>query len=305
MSRIAAPKPRLDVRDLELVVAVANAGTTVRAAATLHLTQSAVSRGLLLAEEKLGAKLFERGVRGLTPTEAGRRLVEGALPLIADLVALETHAVAPIAAPSRLRVATECYTAYRWLPSTLARLKSLEVDLVLEHTNTPVAGLLEGEVDVGLLTTASVPASLETMPLFSDEIVFVVGAGHPLASKSTLTARDLVAHPLIVSTQTPEPERRWFFARVFGRAKPDLRFIAFPLTEAMMDAARAGMGIAILSEWIATPYLETNDLVVLRLRGRDLRRPWRMAFRREVAAEARRLHAALEHAAPRVYPRAV
>lgn len=292
------------MKDLELVVALVNAGSTVRAAASLHLTQSAVSRGLLVAEEKLGAKLFDRGVRGLVPTEAGRVLALGALPLLSDFAALEARALAPSSKPARLRIACECYTAYRWLPSTLARAKGLEVELMLEHTHAPVAGLLDGEVDVGLLTTGSVPASLETMPLFSDEIVFVVSATHPLAKQTTLTARDLAAHPLIVSSQTPEPERRWFFSRVFGRAKPDLHFVPFPLTEAMMDAARAGMGIAVLSEWITTPYLETNDLAVLRFRGRDLRRPWRMAFRREIAADARRLHAVLKHAAPRVYPRA-
>lgn len=290
------------MKDLELVVALANAGSTVRAAASLHLTQSAVSRGLLVAEEKLGAKLFDRGVRGLVPTEAGRLLVAGALPLLSDLAALEARAVAPASKPARLRIACECYTAYRWLPSTLARAKSLEVELALEHTHAPVAGLLDGEVDVALLTTATVPAALETTPLFSDEIVFVVSASHPLAKQATLTRRDLLAYPLIVSSQTPEPERRWFYARVFGRTKPDLRLLPLPLTEAMMDAARAGMGIAILSEWITTPYLETNDLAVLRFRGRDLRRPWRLAFRREIAPAARRLHAVLQHAAPRVHP---
>jgi LysR family transcriptional regulator, regulator for metE and metH len=137
--------------------------------------------------------------------------------------------------------------------------------------------------------------------LFSDEVVFVVASTHPLAARAALSPRDLREHPLIVSTQTPDAEVRWFFSKVFGRAKPKLERLRFPLTEAIVDAARAGMGIAILSEWIASPYLESGDLVVKRLKRGALRRPWRMAFRPEAAEPARRLAAALQHAAPRVY----
>src|ERR671918_456963 len=106
--------PRLDVRDLQVVLAIAATGSTVKAAAKLHVTQSAVSRGLALAEEKLDLRLFDRTRRGLAP----------------------------------------------------------------EHTHTPVAALRAGEVDIALLTTAAVPAPLLEMPLFTDEIVFVVARKH-------------------------------------------------------------------------------------------------------------------------------
>lgn len=306
MTRIATPKPRLDVRDLELVLAVAASGSTVKAASALHVTQSAVSRGLILAEEKLGLRLFERTARGLLPTAAGARLIGGANGVLAQLVELERQTATPEAAPARVRLVCECYTAYRWLPSTLASLRrtmtSLEVSLAVEHTRAPVDALLAGDIDVALLTTAPVRGALQELPLFSDEIVFVMSRAHPLAARGSLTARDLAEHPLITSTQTPKAEQRWFAGRVFGRTKPRLEHLQFPLTEAIMDAARAGMGIAILSEWIASPYLGGGDLAVKRLRGRPLRRPWRMAFRREVAGEAKRLAAALENAPPRVYP---
>lgn len=305
MNRIAAPKPRLDVRDLELVLAVAASGSTVRAASTLHVTQSAVSRGLIVAEAKLGLRLFERTARGLAPTEAGARLIGGAGAVLTQLVELEKQTQAPQDGPMRIRLVCECYTAYRWLPSAIASLRrsmgSLEVALAVEHTHAPVEALVAGDIDVALLTTAPVRGPLEVVPLFSDEIVFVMSAAHPLARRVALSTRDLCEHPLITSTQTPKAEQRWFFSRVFGRTKPRLQHMQFPLTEAIVDAARAGMGIAILSEWMASPYVVGDDLVVRRLRGKPLRRPWRMAFRREVAAEAKRLASALESAPPRVY----
>ena len=233
-------------------------------------------------------------------------MIGGAGAVLAQLVELERQAETPASAPVRLRIVCECYTAYRWLPSTLASLRrsvgSVEVSLAVEHTQAPIEALLAGDIDVALLTTAPVRGALQELPLFSDEVVFVMSSAHPLAARGTLSARDLGEHPLITSTQTPKAEQRWFAGRVFGRTKPRLEHLQLPLTEAIIDAARAGMGIAILSEWIASPYLGGGDLVVKRLRGRPLRRSWRMAFRREVAGEAKRLAAALENAPPRLYP---
>ncbi|HTV18585.1 MAG TPA: LysR family transcriptional regulator [Polyangiaceae bacterium] len=308
-------KPKLCVRDLDVVLALARAGSTVRAASALHVTQSAVSRGLLLAEQKLGVRLFERQARGLVPTPAGQRLVDGAGPVLAALADLEARAVAPEGAPLELRIACECYTAYRWLPSALASLRQqfsrqpwpgrqrLELQLMPDHTASPVAALADGELDEALLTTSSVRAPLVEKPLFSDEIVFLLAASHPLAARPALTRRQLREHPLITSTQTPKPEQRWFLNAAFGRSVPRLEFLRFPLTEAIVDAARAGMGIAVMSEWIASGYLPSPDLVVKRLDGKPLLRPWRIAFRRESSEGAAVLARALESAPPRVHAR--
>lgn len=285
-------------------MALAQAGSTVRAAARLHLTQSAVSRGLLAVEDKLGARLFQRVARGLVPTPAGQRLVAGTGPVLAQLAELERHARAGLDGRVTLRVVSECYTAYRWLPSTLAalrpRMASLEIALAFEHTGAPAAALANGDVDVALLTTAKLARGLVEEPLFRDEIVFVVAATHPLADRTGLTVADLCGFPLITSTSTPEAERRWFLSRVFPKTPPRLEFLRFPLTEAIVDAARAGMGIAVMSEWIATPYLAAGDLVARRLRGRALERPWRIAYRREVAEPARQFMTAIAGAPPRV-----
>jgi LysR family transcriptional regulator for metE and metH len=296
----------LDVRDLEVVLALAEAGSTVRAAAVLHLTQSAVSRGLSLAEEKLGLAIFRRGAHGLVPTAAGKRLILGAPALLGQWVELEARVAAPASEPLRVRLACECYTAYRWLPSTLASLHqtspSMDVSIALEHTHGPVPALLSGALDIALLTTSAVRSPLVERALFSDEIVFVVAASHPLAARPHITRAQLSEYPLIASTQTPKPEAAWFTKAVFGRSRPKLDYLRLPLTEAIIDAARAGMGIAVLSEWIAGPYLESAGLVAKRLQGRVIRRPWRIAYRREAAEAALRLGALLERAAPRVYP---
>ncbi|NRD53917.1 LysR family transcriptional regulator [Corallococcus exiguus] len=303
MEDIAPPSPRLDVRDLRVVLALAAAGTTARAAAALHLTQPAVSRALLAAEERLGARLFDRTPRGLVPTPAGQELVAGATRILVELGDLEHRVRAPVAPSIRLRLVCECYTAYHWLPSALVTLRKslpgLHLSLAVEHTQDPVPALVAGELDVALLTTSTVPrAGLESRPLFSDEIIFVVSASHPLASRRALTREDLREHTVLTG-QTPAAESHWFMTQVFGRERPRLRVERLPLTEAILDVARAGLGVAVLSEWISTPHLGKGDLVVKRLASGPLRRPWRMAWRKEVGDSALRLLAALESTAPR------
>ncbi|MFP2905611.1 LysR family transcriptional regulator [Pyxidicoccus sp. 3LFB2] len=305
MDDIASPpSPRLDIRDLRVVLALASAGTTARAAAVLHLTQPAVSRALLSAEDRLGTRLFERTPRGLVPTAAGQQLVAGATRVLVELGDLEHRVRAPEAPSLRLRLVCECYTAYHWLPSVLASLRKslpgLELSLAVEHTQAPIPALVAGDIDVALVTTSPVPprSGLEEREIFSDEVVFVMSASHPLASRRALTRDDLRANTFLTG-QTPPAEAHWFMTRVFGRERPRLRFERLPLTEAILDVTRAGMGIAVLSEWIAAPHLGKGDLVARRLASGPLRRPWRMAWRREVGDAALRLLAALESTAPR------
>jgi LysR family transcriptional regulator, regulator for metE and metH len=296
------PAPRLEIRDLRVVLALASAGTTARAAEVLHLTQPAVSRALLSAEDRLGARLFDRTTRGLVPTAAGAQLISGATRLLAELDDLELRVRTPAAIPPRLRLVCECYTAYHWLPTALLRLRELlpdlDIALAVEHTREPVAALAAGKIDIALLTTAPVPPPLAERALFADEIVFAMSPTHRLAARKLLGAADLRSTTLLTSP-VPLDEQRWFMTRVFGRARPKLRLERFPLTEAIIDVARAGMGVAILSEWIAAPHLGRGDLIAKRLTSGPLHRPWRLAWRPDVAAAVPRLCAALEHTVPR------
>ena len=262
----------------------------------LHLTQPAVSRALLTAEDRLGTRLFDRTPRGLVPTPAGERLIAGAGRLLGELGDLEQQVRAPSTVPTRLRLVCECYTAYHWLPSALLRLRELvpdlEIVLAVEHTGEPVTALFDGKIDVALVTTAEVPASISERALFSDEVVFVLASSHPLAARKVFTPSDLRGVTLLTSP-APVTEQRWFMTRAFGRSRPKLRLQWLPLTEAIIDLARAGMGVAILSEWIAAPHLSRGDLVIRRLASGPLHRPWRVAWRPEVGAVIPRLCAAL------------
>jgi LysR family transcriptional regulator for metE and metH len=306
MDRIAMPAAsRLDIHDLRLVLALATARTTAAAAETLYLTQPAVSRALLGLEHRLDTKLFDRSPRGLAPTEAGRTLLAHASRLLKEMSALEMQVRGQAVPVQRLRLVCECYTAYHWMPSALqgikASLPGMELSIALECTADPMAALLQGEIDVALISEAPTPRSrrLVDKPLFSDEIVFLMAASHRLASRASLTRADLEAEPLYTS-RAPTPDMGWFLKPLAGRrGARALDFRTLPLTEAVVDFARAGLGVGVLSEWVAEPHLKRGDVVARRLASGPIRRPWRLVWRKEVQDAALLLWRVLEKASPR------
>jgi LysR family transcriptional regulator for metE and metH len=154
---------------------------------------------------------------------------------------------------------------------------------------------------VALISEAPTPRSrrLVDKPLFADEVVFVMAASHKLAARTALSRADLRGVPLYAS-RAPTRDMTWFNKPLAAPREAPLDFQVLPLTEAVVDFARAGLGIGVLSEWVAEPHLRCGDLVARRLASGPLRRPWRLVWRKEVQAQALRLWRVLEQAAPRV-----
>src|SRR5687767_5401966 len=120
MNPIAYGPMELEVRHLRLVAAVAEHQSLTKAGDGLHLTQSALSHQLRDIEERLGARLFHRLNRRMVPTPAGERLLESAAAILGELQAAELAIRSGMAQrPVLLRLSTECYTGYHWLPSVL------------------------------------------------------------------------------------------------------------------------------------------------------------------------------------------
>ena len=124
-------------------------------------------------------------------------------------------------------------------------------------------------------------------------------AHDPLSARTSLTRADLCGEPLLTS-RAPTRDMAWFNKPLAAPRVAPLTYHVLPLTEAVIDFARAGMGIGVLSEWVAEPHLRRGDLVARRLASGPLRRPWRLVWRKEVDEAARRLWRVLEKAAPRV-----
>lgn len=269
---------RLEVRHLKLVRAVVRDGGLTRAASRLHLTQPALSHQLADLERRLGTALFLRVGRSLVPTDAGWRVVRAAEAVLPELEKVEQELPAlPGTRSGLIRVSTECYTAYHWLPAALEEFRrsypAVSVQIVVEATRRPISALLEGRLDLAIVSSRSANRLLAQHALFDDEMLAVMAPHHPLAAAPTLSPRRFAAETLILYSIPPSQSD--FIQRFLRPAgvTPG-RIVHVELTEAIVELVRAGQGVAVLAGWAVAPELRQGGLVARRLGNRGLRRRW-------------------------------
>src|SRR5262245_44861587 len=107
----------LELRHLRLVLAIAEEGSVTRAGPRLHLSQSALSHQLLDLEKRLGVGLFERVGKRMVLAPAGERLLTSARGVLDEVERAEEEIrAAALGQRGVLRLTTQCYTVYHWLP---------------------------------------------------------------------------------------------------------------------------------------------------------------------------------------------
>ena len=278
----ALVSPRIESRHLRLVLAIVDEGGLTRAGQRLHLSQSALSHQLKQVESSLGVTLFLRIKRRLVLTDAGRRLVDRARPIVADLDALRDDMNEHTRGErGTLRIATECYTAYEWLPPVLKRFHKrhagVDVSIAVEATSDPIRALSAGDIDLAIVTGDLDAPGLETHELFRDELLLVVPPGHRLARRRVIRPADLTRERLLLYTP---PGENFFYRDFFASgAHSPARVDVVKLTEAVLSMVRAGLGITVAAAWAIAPSLRSGALVGVRLGREGFVRQWRAAVR--------------------------
>ena len=179
-----------------MVAAIAEAKSVSRAANRLHLTQSALSHQLRDAEAILGRPLFERRSRKMVLTFAGDQLLRSARQVLDEIDRIEMEIRHSSMNPETvLRISTECYTVYHWLPSKLKlfhqKYPDVEVQLVLEATTHPLEALLEETLDIAISWNPVRTRKIQYTRLFRDEMVVLVPPGHRWASRAFIQPKIL------------------------------------------------------------------------------------------------------------------
>ena len=269
----------LEVRHLRLVRAIVEAGSLTRASERLFVTQSALSHQLRDLEERLGTQLFRRVGRRLVLAPAGELLLESARVVEGELDRVGAEIRRLVTGEGAvLRVSTECYTCYHWLPGMVkafsAEFPGTSIEVVAEATRRPVEALLAGRLDVAIVSSARPDPRLTSTRLFEDEMAVVVAPDHPLARRAYVREEDFAGEHLIMYDLAEEES--FLLRDVLGPAGARPRRISrVPLTEAILELVRAGLGVSVFARWAVAPQVEAGALVALRLTRRGLRRTWR------------------------------
>lgn len=265
------------LRQLQIFLAIADAGSTTGASARLPLSQSATSAALAELESALGTPLFDRLGKRLLLNDTGRALLAPARALLQDAAQI-AHRFggrnAPRPAKVRLGASTTIgnYLMPARMAQCLARWPAMEVSLRIGNTRQIVEAVLRLEVDAGLIEGPCHESALEVRPWRQDPLLLLAGAGHPLARRRRLAAPVLRA-------------QRWLLRETGSGTRESVELALLPhlggfeatldlgSTEAIKQAAIAGLGLTCLSRSAVQDQLDLGRLVVLSTRLPPLQRP--------------------------------
>ena len=204
----------MDYRRIQHFLAAVRHGNLTEAAATLEISQPALSKSIKALEKSIGARLLERGRFGVRPTPYGEALVTRGNMIEAELRNAQSE-IDAMKGARRGHVLIGCgpTEANRLLPLAIAKLNRSNPDLRI----TALYGLNEslmpwvkqGEVDFALSSVPmqTIDPELTHERLFTESGVVVARVGHPLAKKRNLSMAELARHPWVLPRRR-EMERR-------------------------------------------------------------------------------------------------
>ncbi|WP_180897406.1 LysR family transcriptional regulator [Martelella soudanensis] len=168
----------MDIKDLRSVVAIAESGSFVAASEKLHMSQPSVSARIRALEAKLGAALFIRGARGVTPTQYGEELLRHARSILRQMHDAEADMLAFRASPVglvRVGLPTSLTAALTMplLDLCLADMPNVRLRIVESMSGYIGNWLQDGTLDLGVTFGTSPPSDLDLQPLAREDLLLV------------------------------------------------------------------------------------------------------------------------------------
>jgi len=273
---------------LRTFLAVSRAGSFSEAAKQFGISQPAVSFQIGKLERELGTRIFERGVRGISLTPAGARLVTFAelvedahISLSRDIETLREEIV------GLLEIGASTIPGEYLLPEILSEFKArhpaVGIQVRISDSRDVIDGVRRGRYPVGFCGVPPVEPDLICFPFAADEITLIVYPEHPLAVRARVTIDELEGEAFIFRASTSGTQesletlltaagydlRRWQPAMMLGS------------TQAVISAVERGAGIAFVSSRALERSLAAGALRRLGVSGVNLSRKFYCLHRRE------------------------
>lgn len=286
----------VNLRHLEMFVAVADLASFSRAAERLHVVQSAVSAGVRNLEAELGAQLFDRTARGATVTDAGAALLPEARATLAAAAAAR-DAVDDVRGGLRGTVRLGIMQSMRPpAPNPAAMLAAFAeryplVDVVVRHGGGSlqmIEQVRDGRLDLAFVSVQGSQSDLDVTVLSVQHADFVCHAAHPLASRASIALDELTAEPF--ADLPPLWGTRTVNDRAFAAAGLE-RTITYEIndTSTLVEFVRAGLAVALLP---ASLIADRSNLATVAVEGPPIE--FRVSIvapaGRRLGASARALH---------------
>ncbi|MCG8351518.1 MAG: LysR family transcriptional regulator [Chloroflexales bacterium] len=280
----------MELRHLRYFEAVARHSHVTRAAAELHIAQPALSKQISQLEHELGVALFDRVGRNVRLTEAGEALLPHARTVLSQVEAARAEMAERVGLRrGRATVGTPPTVGTQLLPQALAmfnqRYPGIELRLHEAGVQTLLDLLETGLVDVAVVTLPVEDDALTVTPLFTEELVIVVGSNHPLRGCDNITLEDLQTEGWVLSPENYELREAMLAACKQASFTPRVVLEGGEM-DTLLRLVAAGVGIALVPRLAVQG---NNDLGVLQVSNQSLTRSLGLVWRGDrVASPAAR-----------------
>jgi len=216
----------MDLRQLRHLAAVVEHRNLSRAAAAVHISTPALSKSIAKLEAMVGARLIERGPRGVTPTVFGLALARHARVMAAE-TRHALHEIEALRGAKRGRLAVGGTTSagsqllVRAIAALVRERPELEVAVLGGRHRELMAALRQGDLDLVITGFGGPPAAdTQEIPLANSRYVAVAGRGHALAGRSSVTLAAAATFPWIVPDNIGEAIPQWHATFTEAGARP-------------------------------------------------------------------------------------
>jgi DNA-binding transcriptional LysR family regulator len=260
---------RFDLADLSLFRHVVEAGSITHGAERAHLALAAASTRIRNMEGALGAALLTRGRAGVTPTQAGRTLLQHARSILRQSERLhEDLGAYGGGLAGQIRVLSNTNALTEFLPEALGSFLSahpnVSVDLE-ERLSDEIVGLIaEGVADLGIVAGTVDAGGLETFPFRRDRFVLVVARDHALARRAKIGFEDVLEHDF-VGLDRASALQRFLAAKAVRIGRPLRLRVQLRSFDAVCRMVECKVGIGIVPETTARRVMKTMSIAVVPL----------------------------------------
>jgi len=265
----------MELRHLKMIREVARQGNLTKAASCLYLSQSALSHQLKEIEDFFNTQIFIRQKKQMLLTQTGKIILEASERIVSELE--QTKKLVQYLADKNageIRISTECYTSYHWLSGFLTEFQLLypKVDIQIspEATYNSVSHLLENRIDIGIVEDNLNP-KLAYTPLFRDEFMAIVPNNHPWTKLKWVSEEKFLDENYIMYNIPNEVST--IYSKLFVTKGPK-KVYKITLTEAIIQMVKAGLGVAVLPHWVASPHIRNGELSAISITRTGIRRTW-------------------------------
>lgn len=273
----------LDIKYYALLDAIAEQGSVKAAAASLSLTQPAISHRMREMERRLAVVLFERRGHQIQLAPAAHRLLTTAREVIPKLISAERDAVA---------LAKSDVPSIKWgidAHDTIKNVACHSVDIITNNidirrvTNGELTqSLLEGSIDFALLNDPPLQRGIVNSYLFKDVLVAVLPSSHALALSDYVTPREMALETYI--TYSSRRKAGFEFDLFFHPASESPHIIrtieSVDLILSMISGTQ--QGVTVLSSWEAATRVDDPNIAIRPLYQASIEIPWYVSYNEQV-----------------------